>query len=378
MVRAEHVVSLFSRRFGGPPAGVVRAPGRINIIGEHTDYNDGFVLPMAIDRAIYLAFRKRDDRRVVLRAHDFDEEAAFSLDALVRGEAMWLEYVKGVARVSMDEGYAPEGWEGVVSGDIPVGAGLSSSAALELAAAYAFTAESWDPVRVARIAQRAENEWLGMPCGIMDQLACAAGRDGHALLLDCRSLQYEAVPTPAGAAFVVLDTGTRRELVHSAYRERREACERAARALGAASLRDVDAGTLARRGDALDPIARRRAAHVVSENTRVLAAARAMRAGDTVMLGRLMNESHRSLRDDFEVSSPALDAMVDAARCAEGCFGARMTGAGFGGCAIALVDRNRVEAFSRQVETSYRTATGIEPRIYACRATNGTELVEHD
>ncbi len=334
------LVQAFKRRFGVPPAAGVRAPGRLNLIGGHTDYNDGFVLPMAIDRAIWIMLRPRDDGEVHVHALDFDEAARFALSGLENTDAGWVEYVKGVAWSLQGAGYALRGWEGVLRGDVPRGAGLSSSAALELATARAFAAVSdlpWEPKEMARLCQRAENAWVGMQCGIMDQLVSAAGEADHALLIDCRSLETEAVPLPPATVAVVLDTGTRRGLVDSAYNERRAQCEAAAAYFGVSALRDVSVEQFQARAQALDDVTRRRARHVVTENARTLRAAAVMREGDADALGRLMNASHASLRDDFEVSSDELDAMVACAWRGVGCHGTRMTGAGFGGCVVTLV-----------------------------------------
>jgi galactokinase len=353
---------------------VVRAPGRVNLIGEHTDYNDGFVLPLAIDRAVWIALRPGPDRQVVAHSLDFSDTLTFSLDQITRSNAGWAEYVKGVAWVLQEAGFALRGWEGVIAGDVPVGAGLSSSAALELAVARAFAAASdlpWEPARMAKLGQRAENEWVGVRCGIMDQMISATGRAGHALLIDCRTLQTEAVPFPPGTTVVVLDTATRRGLVDSAYNERRVQCEAAARTFGVAALRDVSAACFAAEAHRLDEVTRRRAKHVVTENERTLQAADAMRRGDAVALGLLMNASHASLRDDFAVSSRELDVMIECGQKHPACLGIRMTGAGFGGCAVALVHREQVEAFTSSVAASYQAATGKTPIVYICAATDG-------
>jgi galactokinase len=367
----------FRRRFGSPPALVARAPGRVNLIGEHTDYNDGFVLPMAIDRAVWIALRPRADRRVVVYSADFDQAGEFSLADFRHDNAGWLEYVKGVASVLAEAGHKLAGWEGVVAGDVPLGAGLSSSAAMEMVAARAFAAVSdlpWNPAAMAKLSQRAENTWVGVQCGIMDQLISAAGRAGHALLIDCRSLETESVPLPPGTAVVVLDTNTRRGLVDSAYNERRAQCETAARFFGVKALRDVSLAEFDRRAGALDEVSRRRARHVISENARTLEAAEAMRRGDVATMGRLMDASHVSLRDDFEVSSPALDTMVRCARRQEACHGARMTGAGFGGCAVAIVAAESADRFAKAVAAEYAAETGLTPAVYVCQATNGAEV----
>ena len=378
------VTEAFERRFTAPPALVVRAPGRVNLIGEHTDYNDGFVLPMAIDRAVWIALRPRDDRRVVGHSLDLDQVVDFSLaDASPAGFEThrgtgWGEYLKGVAWALQEAGYTLQGWEGVVAGDVPIGAGLSSSAAMEMATARAFAATAglaWDPVAMTKLGQRAENEWVGVNCGIMDQMISAAGVEGHALLIDCRSLDTQLVPLPQGTAVVVLDTATRRGLVDSAYNERRAQCEAAARFFGVPALRDVSVDQFQARAGELDDLTRRRACHVVTEDARTLQAVEAMRRGDAVQMGRLMNGSHASLRDDFEVSSEELNAMVTCALQQEGCYGARMTGAGFGGCAVALVHGDAASTFARAVFTCYQAATGITPNVTICTATNGAEIV---
>jgi len=371
------VAAAFRARFGAEAEWLVRSPGRVNLIGEHTDYNDGFVMPMAIDRAVWIAIRARADRTVTARSLDFDEEKTFALAALVQEGAGWVEYLKGTAWALAQAGHRLAGWEGVLAGDVPIGAGLSSSAAIEMAAARAFAGVSgtaWDPVAVAQIARRAENDWVGVACGIMDPLIIGAGREGHATLIDCRSLELRPAPLPPGTAVAVLDTATRRELSGSAYNERRAECEEAARALGVAALRDVTAAEMQAKGQRLPDAVRRRARHVVSENDRTLAAAEAMEAGDAARLGRLMNESHASLRDDFEVSSPALDAMVECARAVAGCHGARMTGGGFGGCAVALVDEGAAAAFLAAVATAYQARTNRVPGLYLCRPQAGVSL----
>lgn len=372
------VVSRFQSLFGQPPTYVIRAPGRVNLIGEHTDYNDGFVLPMAIDRAVWIALRPRPDRQVVLHADDFDDEITFHLDAIRYESAGWWEYVKGVAHALGSAGHALRGWEGVMAGDVPIGAGLSSSAAVEMATARAFAAVGrwpWDPARMAKAGQRAENEWVGMNCGIMDQMVSAAGRRDHALLIDCRSLATELVPLPPATVVAILDTATRRGLVDSAYNERRAQCEAAAAFFGVPALRDVDMATFEGQAGNLDDLTRRRARHVISENDRTLAAAAVLRRGDAAEMGRLMNASHASMRDDFEISRPEMDIMVALAQANPGCLGARMTGGGFGGAAVALVRAAEAERFGAAVATAYRESTGLGPQITICTATDGAAVV---
>jgi galactokinase len=378
---SEQVVSEFGSRFGGKPDILVRAPGRVNLIGEHTDYNDGFVLPMAIDRAIWIALRPREDNMVVLYSIDFDTRASFDLASFKNDGNAWAEYVKGIAKVLQDEGHGLRGWEGVVVGDVPLGAGLSSSAALEMATLRAFCAISdlaWDATRMALLGQKAENTWVGVNCGIMDQLISAAGVEGCALLIDCRSLALEPVPLPDGVVVVILDTTTRRGLVDSAYNERRRQCQTAAEIFGVTALRDVDTPTLEERAHMLEPTTLKRARHVISENERTLRAAEAMKAGDAALLGRLMDASHASLRDDFEVSSEALELMVAIARRQEGNLGARLTGAGFGGCAVALVEGAAADNFARRVAESYFHESGREPRVYISEAKAGATLESVD
>lgn len=371
-------MAAFSRRFGHSPRWVVRAPGRVNLIGEHTDYNDGFVLPLAINRAIWIALEPRQDCQVFVHSGDFHEDGQFSLVGLTNHKSGWLEYLKGVAWCLQDAGYTLAGWQGVVQGDVPLGAGLSSSAALEMATARAFAAVgslAWEPAAMAKLGQRAENRWVGVNCGIMDQLISAAGRQDHALLIDCRSLAGRAVPFPPGTAVVVLDTSTRRGLVDSAYNQRRAGCEAAARFFGKPALRDVDMDLFQQRANELDPVTRRRALHVITENQRTVEAAEAMTRGDAPALGQLMNASHVSLRDDYEVSSDALNAMVECAQAAPGCYGARMTGAGFGGCAVAVIEAQAADQFVAAVTAAYQKRTGHVPAVYVCRATNGAEVV---
>ncbi len=381
----ERAIQAFEREFGRSPTHLAWGPGRVNLIGEHTDYNDGFVLPMALEARACVAFTPREDGAVHLRADDLDRAGSFELSALGPGtpsrleatqpEALaWLDYPRGVAW-ALARRLGPErltGFDGVLASDVPRGAGLSSSAAVELAVAMALLAPTgWDARAVARAAQLAENEWVGVASGIMDQLVGAAAVKGSALLIDCRDLSLTPVPLPAGVAVAVLDTGTRRGLAGSAYNDRRAACERVAAALGVPALRDLDPERLERAAKALDPTDLNRARHVVSENERTLAAARALEAGDAATFGRLMDASHASLRDLYEVSSEALDAMVEAARTAPGCLGARMTGAGFGGCAVALVEEGAAPAFIEATAAAYEEATGHAAQVYLSVAGGG-------
>ena len=373
-------IAAFEERFGARPRLVARAPGRVNLIGDHTDYNEGFVLPMAIDRAVWIALRPRTDARVLVYSLDFDRPTQFDLGRELEHGTGWEEYVRGIAWALRSGNTSVRqdcGWEGVVVSDVPSGAGLSSSAALELATARAFLGvwnQEWSANGMARVAQRAENEWVGVNCGIMDQLISAAGEENHALLIDCRSLATRTVALPEWAIIMVLDTATRRGLVDSAYNERRAQCEGAARFFGVRALRDVEEQQFEERAADMDPIMRKRARHVITENARTVAAAAALEAGDLVGVGRLMNESHASLRDDFEVSRAELDTMVSMARSQKGVYGARMTGAGFGGCAVALVERDAAPAVLREVRRLYVAATGLVPALYVCSAAGGASI----
>ena len=380
----------FRSIFKADPDFIVRAPGRVNLIGEHTDYNEGYVLPMAIDRAVWIALRPRADRRVSLHSLDLNLSAAFDLDSLAPGKERWVEYLKGVANELLITNYQLQGWEGVMAGDVPRGAGLSSSAALEVAVARAFASVSdfdWDEMRVARMGQLAENNWLGVGTGLMDQAVSAGAKKGHAFFLDCRSLEYRHVPMPKEIAVAVMDTSTRRGLVDSAYNARRSQCERAAKFFGVQALRDVSVDEFNARykrhrsdlldilNQGLDEFSWKRAKHVITENARVLKAVDAMRADDVVTLGKLFNESHASLRDDFEATNDELNWIVEAAQARAECLGARMTGAGFGGCAVALVRRDSAEAFAQAVGAEYRARSGKEAAIFVSEAGEGASVV---
>ncbi len=368
----------FLARFGQAPTHLVRAPGRVNLIGEHTDYNDGFVMPLAIDRATWIALRPRPDDSVRLFSLDHDEEAVFSARAPERAAMSWREYPKGVAFALTSAGYELKGWEGVTLCDVPMGAGLSSSASFELAVALAFKAATgfpWDAPRMAVLGQKAENEWVGVKCGIMDQMISAVGRAGQAVLIDCRDLSLTYAPLPTGTAVVILDTMTRRGLVDSAYNERRAQCQKASAHFGVKALRDVTLNSFNQRMQELDPTTARRARHVISENARTVEAAAAMKRSDAARLGQLMNESGDSLRTDFEVTNHELNLMVEAARKQPGCYGARMTGAGFGGCAVALVKESEAVRFAQNVAAAYAKTSGREPAVYVTPACEGASEI---
>ncbi|MCE7860058.1 MAG: galactokinase [Chloroflexi bacterium CFX2] len=376
------LVRKFQSDFNAKPGFIVRAPGRVNLIGEHTDYNEGFVLPMAIDRGVWIALKPRQDSTVRIASLELETESAFELTSLTPGSG-WIEYPKGIANKLMNAGYILKGFDAVMTGDVPRGAGLSSSAAVELAVARAFACSSgfeWDAVAMAKLAQKAENEWVGVNSGIMDQMASAVCREGHALFLDCRSLEFQHAPLPRRGSVVILDTSTRRGLVGSAYNERRSQCEEAARWFGVKALRDVGMKELGKWGveSGLSEIAFRRARHIVTENARVLEAIEAMKNGNLKRLGELFNASHVSLRDDFEVTNDALNIIVACAREQEGCYGARMTGAGFGGCAVALVAEEKAEAFTKTLSAAYRQRSGLEAAVYVCKASEGAGVVQFE
>ena len=379
------VASRFGETFPGEAPRIAVAPGRVNLIGEHTDYNDGFVLPMAIARAVVVAFRPRSDE--VLRAHSIaygeTKEVATSSLAAPGGQD-WFAYVAGVVWAFASEGLPVCGMDVVVDGDVPIGAGLSSSAALEMATARALgaaTGTAWDSVRMAKLGQQAENRYVGMNCGIMDQFASAACTAGHALLLDCRSLETQPVPLPDAVAVVVMDTGARRSLAASAYNERRAACERVVTEIArtkpeVTALRDVSADDLEAALPRLDETDAKRARHVVAEIARPAAMAAALGEGDLVKVGRLLKESHVSLRDLYDVSCEELDLITSLARRQPSCYGARMTGAGFGGCALALVDAADVDAFCEEVRFGYKATFDLPAALYPCRPVAGARLLE--
>ena len=377
----ESVLKCFEEKYGNAPEYLVRAPGRVNLIGEHTDYNDGYVMPLAIDYAVWIAFSHITEPEVRIHSIDFDQSIVMPINnALTKGEG-WSEYLKGLINIFKHSKFEIFGWKGVMAGNVPIGAGLSSSAALSLALTRAFGTVcnwEWNPSQMARICQLAENQWVGVNCGIMDQMISALGQEEHLLLIDCRSLKTTPVPLPEGVRVVILDTGTRRGLVDSAYNERRNQCESVATYFGEKTLRDVSYKQLEEAKTKIDPIKFRRARHVIKENERVLDCAKSLRLENLDHVGELMNASHISLRDDFDVSSEALDLMVDFALAAPGCYGARMTGAGFGGCAVALVESIYTDKFVKKVIHSYQSSTGKKALLYVCKATEGTSVFSND
>jgi len=373
----------FEQAFGHTPTHLVQAPGRVNLIGEHTDYNDGFVLPCAINHGTVIAARARDDTRVRVVAADYEGQVdEFRLDEPIeaRTDMLWPNYVRGVAKYLLEHGLPLRGADLALAGDVPQGAGLSSSASLEVAVAQAFKTlfgfSTLSPTDMALIAQRAENRFVGCNCGIMDQLISARGEAGSALLIDCRSLQTRAVPLPADAAVMIVNSRVQRGLVDSEYNTRREQCEAAARHLGVPALRDATVATLTDRGAGLHPTALRRARHVVTENQRTLNAADALAAADLRRMGELMAASHASMRDDFEITVPAIDRLVEILQRAIGSEGgARMTGGGFGGCVVALLPAAFVPAARAAVEAHYRAPSGERGDVYVCRPAAGAGVI---
>ena len=388
----------FIQLFGGSPR-IYQAPGRVNLIGEHTDYNDGFVMPAAIGFCTRVSIAPRHDRKLVIHSENYSEQVEFDLDRLPAARARhWSDYVIGVVQMLVRSGKNLGGANLLVDGNVPLGAGLSSSASIEVAVGYALLdladqandrAEidrtkadqtKIDRTTLALLCQQAENEFVGARCGIMDQFVASHGKRGHALLLDCRSLEYRQLPLPDDAALAICNTMVKHSHAKGEYNQRRSECEAGVRGLSkylpnVRALRDVTPADLEAYGRELPDTVMRRCRHVIGENARVLQAAAALEHGDLQAFGNLMRESHRSLRDDFEVSCSELDLMVELAEQAEGVYGSRMTGGGFGGCTVALVQTGCVEAFQRTVQEGYERSTGCKPEIYVCSAADGVGQV---
>ncbi len=384
-LRTRRLVAAFIKAYGQAPSRGVRAPGRVNLIGEHTDYNDGFCLPMAIERDVRIALRPRRDRVVrVLSLEQPGQVISFELSRAIakagdsEPQTRWADYVKGCAQTLLANKIPLVGVDLALTGDVPLGSGLSSSAALEVATIHALlSASAASPKlaseRIATLAQQAENRYVGVNCGILDQLSSACCVAGQAMLMDCRTLGLSYAPLPESVAVVIADTGKRRGLVDSAYNERRAQCEAGARALGVRHLRDVSLHGLwsAARDGLLDELARRRCEHVVAENGRTQAAFSALKAGDAVAFGQLMDQSHADLRDKFAVTCTELDDMVAIARALPGCLGSRMTGAGFGGCTVSLVEQRAVKRFVPALTKAYRARHPLPVAVYVTRAAAG-------
>ena len=359
-----------------------RAPGRVNLIGEHTDYNDGFVMPVAIDFFTQILLFPLDARALEFYSDNFKEEVVLDFDNLPKSSSRhWSDYVVGVALMLIREGHELRGARLMIASDVPIGSGLSSSAALEVATAYALAMTSdlkIERVELAKLCRKAENEFVGARVGIMDQFVSFFGETDKALLLDCRSLEFEHLPVPPSAQLVICNTMVKHDLASSAYNERRQQCEEGVELLrtvlpNVIALRDVTSQQLEEHRKELPEVIYRRCRHVVTENERVLDAASALKQGDVEKFGQLMNQSHQSLRDDYEVSCAELDLMVGLARKVEGVFGARMTGGGFGGCTVNLVRRDKIDQFQNTVAVGYQEATGLTPEIYICKAVKGAE-----
>lgn len=364
-----------------------RAPGRVNLIGEHTDYNDGFVMPATINFSTWVSVTPLEERRLEIFSENFNEQVDFDLtetDPKPRGH--WSDYVIGVAVMLQRAGYSLQGAKLRIRGEVPVGSGLSSSAALEVASACALVANSGieiDQVELAKLCRQAENEFVGARVGIMDQFASLHGQAKRALLLDCRSLEYKLLPLSEAAQLVVCDTMIKHELASNEYNKRRAECEAAVKQLAASlpnvtALRDVTMEQLEKYGKDLTDVIFRRCRHVISENARVLQAAAALEKNDLGGFGKLMNESHRSLREDYEVSCRELDLMVELASQVNGVYGARMTGGGFGGCTVNLVSKDAVEVFKQRVAAGYEEATRLKPDIFVCEPADAAGEVPSD
>ncbi len=363
----------------GEPLLVTRGPGRLNLIGEHTDYNRGYVMPVAVDRAVVIAAAPREDSRVRVYSEGLDSTAEYTLGREADDHRPgWIRYLEGVSWVLADLGKRLRGLDAVIFSDLPRGAGLSSSAALEVAWALALLTASREhlpPRELALACQRAENEYVGMRCGILDQFACVFGRERSALLIDCDSLEIQTVPLHGHPlSLVVCDTNKPRSLVDSEYNRRRASCEAAAQVLGVPSLRQATREALMAAQGELSDENFKRAWHVVTENERVLETAAALRRGDLEAVGRLVSASHRSLRDYYEVSCPELEAMWSATQRA-GCYGSRLVGAGFGGAVLALVAEEETRRFIPQVTQAYQEATGRQPSLFAVQIAAGAEVV---
>jgi galactokinase len=378
-LKSMELIRRFRKLYQGEPL-LVRAPGRVNLIGEHTDYNEGFVLPAAIAFQTIVAIGKRPDRRMVVYSENYAERVEFDLRQLPdKPRGHWSDYVVGVVRLMQQQLGDLPGANLLLNGEVPQGAGLSSSASLEVAVCKAFlelSGRTMDGEAIAQLGQRAENEFIGARCGIMDQFISVHGKKNHAIRLDCRTHEYRLLPIPPDTRLVICNTRVRHNHAAGEYNARRAECETAAnyfaeRLPGIKSLRDVTLDDFAKLGGGLPPLIQKRCKHLLSENQRVLEAADALQTGDLALFGKLMKSSHASLRDDFEVSCKELDVMVQVAENKEGVYGARMTGGGFGGCTINLVQKNHVEAFQQSVSEEYERETGLHPEIHVSTAADG-------
>ncbi|WP_026339506.1 galactokinase [Psychromonas ossibalaenae] len=382
MTLIDNVKNVFAAALNYPSTHIIQAPGRVNLIGEHTDYNDGFVLPCAINYQTIVAAAKRDDNIVRVISVDYDQQQdQFDLTEEIefQEDRMWANYIRGVVKYLLKRGYQFKGADIVVSGNVPQGAGLSSSASLEVVIGQTFKTLYDLDISQAEIAlngQQAENEFVGCNCGIMDQLISAQGKEDHALLIDCRSLETQAVSTPKDLSIMIINSNKKRGLVDSEYNTRREQCEEAAGVFGVPALRDVTIEQFNERISDLDETVAKRARHVITENDRTLQATKALSENNIRLMGQLMAESHASMRDDFEITVPEVDTLVDIVKteiAEQG--GVRMTGGGFGGCIVALVPPTLVEQVKAAVESKYQAATGLKESIYVCQAKDGASLI---
>jgi galactokinase len=386
----EQITNVFQDKFGQRPVHIARAPGRVNLLGEHVDYNDGFVLPAAIDRATYIAFSPTASHHTALVAADFNEQTLFSPQTIPTKTQPdstplpeWAHYPAGVMWALLEEDLSVPAMNAVYTSNVPRGSGLSSSASVEMAFVIAWQAlGGWTlpPMRRALLGQKAENQYVGVNCGIMDQFASACGTENKLLMLDCRSLEWQTIPWPENIAIVIADTAVRRKLTSGEYNKRRSACEEGVRLLqqdlpDIKALRDVTLEDFNCLSGKLPDVVSKRSRHVVEEIERSKKAPGLLEAGDIQNFGRLMNECHVSLRDLYEVSCPELDAMVRIAQAIEGCYGARLTGAGFGGCTVNLVARENVESFTRALASGYESETGYHPEIYISHPSDGAALL---
>lgn len=380
----DNVKNAFKATLGYAPTHIVQAPGRVNLIGEHTDYNDGFVLPCAINYQTVVAAAKRDDNIVRVISVDYgnvQDEFDLTQEIAFQHDKMWANYIRGVVKCLLARGFQFTGADIAVSGNVPQGAGLSSSAALEVVIGQTFKVLFNLEISQAEIAlngQQAENEFVGCNCGIMDQMISAEGSQQHAMLLDCRSLETTSVSMPEELAVVIINSNKKRGLVDSEYNTRREQCEAVAAIFGVKALRDVTLEQFNQKSHELDPLLRKRARHVITENYRTLDAAQALSQHDMQRMGRLMAESHASMRDDFEITVAEIDTLVAMVKEVIGeRGGVRMTGGGFGGCVVALVPHDLVASVQAVVDANYEAQTGLKAAIYVCQAMDGAGLVEH-
>jgi len=382
---AAHVAAEFQKHYGRPPRWIVAAPGRVNVIGEHTDYNDGFVLPMAIERyAVMAADTASTTGKISIYDTHFKESATIDVSAPVtKGQPKWSNYIRGVLAGFQNRGVKVPALDVAFMSTVPLGGGLSSSAALEVCTATlleAATGKAIDPIEKALLAQKAEHDFAGVPCGIMDQFISALGREGHLLLLDCRTRQTELVPmSDPSVALLVINTNVKHELGSGEYARRRAECEQAAKILGVASLRDATAGQLEKAKGKMSEVVYRRARHVIGEIERTVHAAEGIRHSNWTSVGNLMYASHAALRDDYEVSCKELDVVVEIAEeigLRGGVYGCRMTGGGFGGCCVALVKADSVDAITRKITADYQAKTGIAAAIFASRPAAGATIIQ--